>query len=501
MDSLQELLARYGVLAWRKRWYAVAAAWLFCLAGWVMIATLPNQFEASARVYIDADAVLTPLLRGIAVDSSLTDQLDLLQHMLLSRPNLERIIDKTDLQYSATGGIEKERLVESLSTSVKVVAQTRNIFSITFRNQNPQLAADVVQAVLASFVENKAGNNKSDIENAETFLDSQIDSYEKQLRDAEEKRAAFMKKYVDLLPGDNGVGGLEGARQQVTQLTGMLADAKARRTRIATELDKTDQVVMTEGPVGGGDPNTDLRAAEARLRDLEQVYTDQYPDVILQKRVVETLRKNTPPDISKSPLSGGRYEPNPAYEQLKLRLVDSDAEIDSLLRKITDARADFERLNGIARGAPELEAQSTNLNRDYDVLRKNYDELLARRESMRIGNAAQVRASNVKMVIIDPPVAPRVPVAPNRVLLAIAVMLGALAAGVGVVAAQVSLDQSFHNLVELRAMALPVIGSISLAVLPPSFGERLQKIAAIGGAFGALGLLFMVVLVLFARGG
>ncbi len=501
MDGLQELLSRYGVLAWRKRWYAVAAAWLFCLIGWIGIATLPNQFEATARVYIDADAVLTPLLRGIAVDSSLTDQLDLLQHMLLSRPNLERIIDKTDLQYSATTATDKERLVESMEHSVKVIAQTRNIFSISFRNENPQLAADVVQAVLASFVENKAGNNKSDIENAQIFLDSQIDLYEKQLRAAEEKRAAFKKKFIELIPGDNGMNRVEAARQNLQLLTGQLADAKARRALLANELAHTDALVVTETTGVAGDPHTDLRAAENRLRDLRQIYTDAYPDVIIQKRVVENLRSQPPSPTIAAPAPGGqnRSAPNPVYEQLKLRLVDANAQLDSLTRQVTDATADFGRLNGIARGAPELEASYTNLNRDYDVLQKNYSELLARRESMRIGNAAQIRASNVKMVIIDPPVAPRLPVAPNRVLLAIAVLLGALASGVGVVVAQIALDQSFHNLVELRAMSLPVIGSVSLAVMPPSLGERIRKVAAVLAALGALFALFSFVLLFFFR--
>ena len=67
MESIQELAARYLMLGWRRRWWAVVAAWTVCIGGWIGVAALPNQFEATARVYIDADAVLTPLLRGITV--------------------------------------------------------------------------------------------------------------------------------------------------------------------------------------------------------------------------------------------------------------------------------------------------------------------------------------------------------------------------------------------------------------------------------------------------
>jgi polysaccharide chain length determinant protein (PEP-CTERM system associated) len=232
MDTLRELAARYGGLAWKRRWWGVLAAWIICVGGWMGIQTLPNQYEANARVYIDADAVLTPLLKGIAVESSLQDELDLLQHMLLSRPNLERIIQKTDLQLETQTPTDTERMVERLETHIQVVAQTRNIFSITYRNSNRQLASDVVQAMLASFIENKAGDNRDEIDRASSFIDGQIANYETQLREAETRRAEFRKKYIDLLPGDSGTNRLEQARQQVTTLTGQLQDAKAERRAI-----------------------------------------------------------------------------------------------------------------------------------------------------------------------------------------------------------------------------------------------------------------------------
>jgi hypothetical protein len=105
---------------------------------------------------------------------------------------------------------------------------------------------------------------------------------------------------------------------------------------------------------------------------------------------------------------------------------------------------------------------------------------------MRIATAAQVRASNVKMVIIDPPQVPQVPVAPARILLAFGVLVAGLAAGVGVVVAIITLDQSFHSLVDLRAMGRPVLGAISMAALPPTLAMRLRSAAVFGSAIGGL---------------
>jgi len=494
MEALRDLVSRYATLAWRRRWWAMLLAWLVCLAGWAGIALLPNQYEADARVFIDADAFLTPVLKGIAVDSSLQDELDLLQQMLLSRPNIEKVIAKTGLRLQATTPTQTERLVERLGQRIKVVAQTRNIFSITFRDPNRQLAAGVVQAMLDSFIESKAGDNKAEIDRATSFVDGQIAQYEGQLRAAEQRRAAFRRKYIDLLPGDGGVNRLEQARTDVETLTGKLEDARTRRALIAGQLASTPASMGGEGG-GGGGPSSALRDAEDKLHQLRQIYTDEYPEVISQKRLVQQLRAS---HEGSDPVLRSRVVPNPVYQEFRLRLVETESEIASLERQVQTARAERDRLEAIAKGVPELEAQYTNLNRDYDIVRKNYDELVSRREGMRISEAAQRKASNIKMVILDPPAVPRVPVAPNRVLLALGVLVAGLGSGFGSIAALMALDQSFHTVVELRAMGLPVIGSVSLAAFDPTLGQRLRQAGTLGAAFVLLLLALGGVLLSFA---
>jgi uncharacterized protein involved in exopolysaccharide biosynthesis len=118
---------------------------------------------------------------------------------------------------------------------------------------------------------------------------------------------------------------------------------------------------------------------------------------------------------------------------------------------------------------------------------------------MRMSGAAQNKANTIKLVIIDPPSVPRVPVAPNRTLLAVSVLLAGLGAGAGVVAAMIALDQSFHSLIELRAMGLPVIGAVSLAVLPPTAVQRLRQWLMFGGATALLLVALGGVLYHFSR--
>ena len=231
MDNLRLLVQQYLRAAWRRRWLGVIVAWLVCGLGWVGVYMIPNQFESSARLYVDADAILTPLLKGIAAESSPTTQLEVLQRTLLSRPNLEKLISKTDLDLTINTPADRERLITQLATTIRVVPQTRNLFTITYRDTNPKLAHDVVQTLLTIFVESATGSNRSDMDNARRFLENQIASYQQQLRAAEKRRADFRARYVDILPnaGQPGVPALEAARNNVTNLEGKRCRTKPWR--------------------------------------------------------------------------------------------------------------------------------------------------------------------------------------------------------------------------------------------------------------------------------
>ena len=163
MQEMQALVRRYLLGLWRRRWLVLALAWVFCLAGWAATFAIPNQYEANARLYVDADAVLTPLLRGVALDNTPANQLEILQRTLLSRPNLEKLISKTDLELSVGGPAELENMVQSLASAIHITPQTRNLFTISYRSTRPKLAYDVVQTVLSIFIESKAGNNRTDL--------------------------------------------------------------------------------------------------------------------------------------------------------------------------------------------------------------------------------------------------------------------------------------------------------------------------------------------------
>ena len=126
MDPMREMLVSNLRSAWRRRWLGLIIAWLICGIGWVGVYIIPNQYESGARLFVDADTILTPLLHGLAADSIPTTQLEVLQRTLLSRPNLEKLVSKTDLDLSLNNASERERLLARLAAEIKVVPQTKN---------------------------------------------------------------------------------------------------------------------------------------------------------------------------------------------------------------------------------------------------------------------------------------------------------------------------------------------------------------------------------------
>lgn len=491
MQALSMLLRRYSSAVWRHRWLALATAWLVCVLGWVGEAFVPNQYEASARLYVDVDAVLTPLLRGLAADGSTMSKLDMLQRTLLSRPNLEQVIAGTDLDLTVSSAVDHDRLLRRLGATVKITPETRNLFTIAYTEHDPKLAYDVVQKLIAIFVESATRGNRADMDNAQRFIEQQIASYEAKLREAEKRRADFRAKYVEVLPeGNAGPSHLEQARVQVEALQGSLADAKAKRALIERQLKGTEPVLTTEEAMAAaGSAVSPLAAAERHLRELQLRYTDEFPDVIAARRLIAMLKAH-PEATAQVPAAGGRSRgvPNPLYEQLRVRLLDTQATIASLERQVAGAVAELNRLDALARSEPGLQAEYLNLDRDYNVLKENYEQLLARREAARMAEAADNKADKVRLRVVDPPQVPRIPVGPNRLLLVSGIFLAGLGAGGGLAVLLMQLDRTFYTTRDLRALGLPILGGISL--VRPRGGWRGTP-GLLGFGFGLL-LLFVV---------
>jgi polysaccharide chain length determinant protein (PEP-CTERM system associated) len=322
------------------------------------------------------------------------------------------------------------------------------------------------------------------MESARDFVAQQLASYEVQLRQAERRRAEFQARYIDLLPSDanGGISRLEAARSRLKQVQGELQDARMRRELTQKQLDAAPPT-LTAAQVSGGGGNPALAAAQRNLAELRTRFTEQHPDVVAARAALSVAARTGggggSPGVSSAPRS------NPLYEELKVRLVDVDAQIASLQRQEKSGKEEVERLDEVARAEPEIQAQFMNLDRDYTVLRRNYEELLARRESIQIAGAARTNSDRVRLEVVDPPSLPVRPASPNRPLLFTGVLVAGLGAGALVALLMVQLDQGFHTVNDLRRLGLPVLGGVSSTAKPARSG------AVLGFGFGVVALFVL----------
>ena len=479
MDEILEQFTTAIRLVWRRRWLAVFTAWGVSVAGWSLVATLPDTYESKSLVYVDTANILRPLLKGLAVENDLKAEVNLMQNTLLSRPNLMNVLQMTDLHLTAKTSVEMERLINDVRRRTNVVSRGDNLFFISFRDPDPVLARDVVQSLLTIFVESNVGQSRRDMENARRFIEQQIGEYENQLEVAELRLAEFKQENMSLLAGQAGYQAqLEGAHVSLVELKQRLRDAELRRDTLERELESIppyfeEVLFQSDGPPS--DSFIKAIELEQELSLLLSRYTEEHPDVIVVRRRLDRVRAQIEEENSAIPGAGfegddstvgsgqsAQITPNPVYDQLKVSLINQQAEIVTLQERIIAADSKVENLRGLAESVPVVEARLTKLNRDYGVLKAKYEQLLNRRESERISRARQADVEEIQFRVTEPPEVPALPTGPKRVIFLTLSFLVGLGSGGGLAWLLGFARNTFSNISEVKgAFGVSVLGGVS----------------------------------------
>ena len=203
---------------WKRRWPACLVAAMVSFIGWAAVILIPDTYRSSAQIYVDTSNVLQPLLRGLTVQYNMAAQVQLMQRTLLTRRNLEEVARATDLDLTVSSPGEMNLLLEELLSRISVSATRSNMFFIGYTDSDAQRAHDVVQAVLAIFVESNIGQNRRELVSAQDFIEDQIENYERQLQKAENELAVFKQKNMEMIAGEGGYLGRATVTQQRLKL-------------------------------------------------------------------------------------------------------------------------------------------------------------------------------------------------------------------------------------------------------------------------------------------
>lgn len=511
--------------AWRFRWWGLAASWAICAIGWFMVFLTPDRFEANARVFVDTRSILRPLLEGLAINPDVASGLDLVRAALLSRPNIEKVARESNLDLGAKTAEEKDRLVRSIQERITIQAVDaratarpgEGLFRIGFQDQERNKSIEVVQTLLTAFVEDALGEKRAGQETAQRFLEEQIAGHERRLSEAEARLAEFKKDNVGMMPDTRGdyFARLQEASGSLDTLRTSLAVAESRRAEIQRQLTGEEPFLFgfDAGPEtstatgAAGDLTYRIQQLEKTLDELSLRYTEKHPEVISTRATLEEVRRRHAEELARVK-AGGRatgslassLKTNPIYQNLEIELNRTQIRVAELRQELAEAQA---RVGGLRRRVdtvPEVEAELARLNRDYEVTRQRYLELVKRRETASMSEEAD-RTGTVKFQVIDPPAADFRPVAPNRPFLLVSVLLLGLTAGAGVTYLLNLVRPAFHSLRSLAEVTgVPVLAAVSRTFVERHRQERKLELMKFATATLALVLAFGIIFVVQEAG-
>lgn len=501
---MQEVIAQvvqHVRASWRYRWYIVLLAWPLCIAGWIYVQSLPNQYQATARVYLDTQSMLRPLLQGLAVDSNTRSEVELMTRTLLSRPNLEKVARMTDLDLKAKTPQQMEAVLSNLSSNIGLEdTRQQGLFRISYSDNDPQLAKRVVQALLTIFTENALGESRKDTGTAQRFLDDQIREYESRLVAAEQRLTEFKRENLGRMPaeGRGYYDNLQAAISELEQAQLSLQEAENRRRELQRQIEDKDSLfgftAPAAGVAGSSTPELDgrIQVLQSRLDELLLKYTDQHPDVQAVKQTMEALQKQRNEVLAHAKVSVRNSVDGPAvtpYQaQMQLTVSEADANIAALRARVNAQRRKIDELKKLVNIIPEVEAQLKQLNRDYDVTKSSYETLLARRESASITEQLEQNADTVKFRVIDPPFVPSKPSGPKRNLMTSATLGIGIAAGLVFAFFLAQLNPTFDSRRSLlETTGLPVLGGISMTWTDEQ--QRKKRMELLGFSMVVMALL------------
>lgn len=491
MDDILRQAASILTAMWQRRWLGAAMAWLVAIAGALGVLVMRDKYEASARIYVDTETVLKPLMTGLAFQPDVEQQVRMLAKTLLSRPNVERLMQSPRIGLDKLNERDHEKVIDRLMKDIRVIPSgNNNLYEINYRDINPQRAQRIVEELVSLFMIAGVGDKQRDSEQARQFLDEQIRSYEGKLSAAENKLKDFKLRNFGLTGTSNQdyFARMSNLSDETGRLRVELSAAEQARDALRRELSMEEpsippEMMATNGFSAPAASDLDVRLDSQRrqLDELLRRYTDEHPDVVSARRTIAQLeqqRKVEQDSKLRAQANGSRLRAaptSPVFQRIRVALAEAEAKVASLRGQLGEQNAQLGRTRALASQMPQVEAELAQLNRDYEIVRKNYEQLVTRRESASLGEKIDQTTRVADFRVVEPPRVKPSPVKPSRTLVAFLAVLAALIAGAATAFALTQVFPTVHDTRQLKEISgRPVLGSVSL-VISPSISEAIQK--------------------------
>ncbi len=519
----------YGI--WRKRWYMMAATWLICLVGWGLVATLPYRYESSAQILVDTDSLLPSIVKDLSVEVDVGKRIDAVKKTLVTRSNLEKIIRRSEyLERLGSNDGALNQLVATMQDDIRVISLDGGMYRIQYEisysrlsdRQRAEVARNVVNNLLAFFLEGGTDGSDAGDRNAQEFIDKQIEDYAARLNAAETAHAKFKQDNIDIIGGsssflsrhDQAKEDLRKTRNEIGELTVTLTTLQEQIQNVPATI----QNAVSSRSRGGGDEDplqgriNEQKKILDKLRNLG--YTDRHPDVANVLRLLKTLddeakvkQEEVAAELSKSASAGknsisSTETPNRLYEQLMFNIIDTRTNVKRLQQRETEQQKLIGELEEKAKKVPEIEAQESQLLRDFKQVRDRYQEFLSRKQDLQLRIDVTDSDESISLRIIEQPNLPTRPSGPPRLLFMSGMLVFALMSGVGFALVLSVLRPVVLTVDQLRMQFdLNILGNVSRSLSEEETRQRSMELLMFAGATLLLFVVFAGFIVFDMIGG
>jgi polysaccharide biosynthesis transport protein len=447
--SLPEMFAALK----RRKWLAAAVTAVVLGLSMAAILALPRQYLARTVVQMEPQRLYPDFFPAQQV-YSFEDRMRTVKHGILARPVLEQAIRQTGLYPDLEG--DMDRAVERLRRNIEVRLEGEVaggppalLFVVEVKTDDPRKSALIAEMLPRHYSEMTRGVLQQQARALRETLDAQVAQLRDEMGGHEEKLLAFKRAHALELPETVETNIRAAARiETLLELrVGAIAEAQRRRTAVVAGF-----------PEPASDAGRVLAIADdvrRRLDHARSAYGDGHPEVKRLQREWEETRERRDQELERH-----------RAERVDGHLARIDQEIEEHRGEARRLEKDLALYQARMEAAPKWGEELRGLSRDYEALRVKLTSTLSRAVDAAAAETLITADSSPLFRVLEAPVAPSRPFAPNRTRLALVALLASIAAGLAAAGLAEFLDSSLRGPEDASAFGVPVLASI------PRIGPR-----------------------------
>ena len=460
MSEMSYRVYRICAGAWRRRYALVTPILVLPLVGLLVANMNAKYYTAHTSLLIQETANMNPFMQDFAVSAMLKERIATIRTLLHSRHILAKVAEQQGLIDADTDSDQIDRVVARLSASLKVSMPGKDLIRIDYRSDSAKNMKQTLESVSEHFIEQLLAPERSSMRGSTEFLEQQLEQRRADLEQAEQRLAEFKDRYVTDLPELHSIN-----ISRFTQLKQQLAEKQAAMAGASKSLGGLDAQLSKTNPVVGRLEEQIIRL-NGDLALLRARYTDKHSKVqaVLRKlRSLEAERQNilasNPQNLDTSKLwqianNVETIDGDPKRQPLLISqlesLQSSRNNVQGLEEEIKSLQSMIAELETQLSGYGDLERTLIKLERDLDVKRELYDELLKRYEMARITGSLSLFEQTSRVKVIDKPYTPTSASNFPALIYVVAGFAGGIFLGIGLAIVLEFLDTSVRYRSELE---------------------------------------------------